>query len=58
MATQNQSLYSGNPTQDDPDYDSEEEFIDDTQFEDPEGYIDDVDDEGILSQFRSFTPII
>ena len=53
MATQNQSLYSGNPSQDDPDYDSEEEFIDDTQFEDPEGYIDDVDDEGICLCLQS-----
>ena len=46
MATQNQSHFSGNPGYVDPDYDSEEEFIDDTQFEDPEDFVDDIRDEG------------
>ena len=27
-------------------YDSEEDFIDDTQFEDPEGYVDNITEEG------------
>jgi len=48
MATQNQSHFSGNPGYVDPDYDSEEEFIDDTQFEDPEDFIDDISDEDLL----------
>ena len=55
MATQNQSLYSGNLSKDDPDYDSEEEFIDDTQFEDADDFVDDVDEEGRDENF-SFTP--
>jgi len=49
MATQNQSLYSGSGNLDhDNGYDSEEEFIDDTQFEDPEGFIDEISNEGSI----------
>lgn len=51
MATQNHSLYSGGSSgmlDQDNGYDSEEEFIDDTQFEDPEGFIDEISDEGAV----------
>ena len=29
-------------------YDSEEEFIDDTQFEDPEGFVDPMTEDGMI----------
>lgn len=56
MATQNQSLYSGEPEELDNEYDSEEEFIDDTQFEDPEGFIDDIADDELLPDILEQRP--
>ena len=34
------------------DYDSEEEFIDDTQFEDPKGFVDAITEDGRNIQFH------
>ena len=42
------SMYKNNPpmTTFEEGYDSEEEFLDNTQFEDPADYVDTVDDDG------------
>jgi len=37
-------------------YDSEEEFIDDTQFEDPEGFVDDISEEDLVGDILEQAP--